>query len=1004
MKDILITSSVLIAAILLLRFLFRSTISRRAQYALWLLVALRLLIPASIGSSGWCVAAMTDKLPEREIAENIVTVVGGDIPQLAPRVPDPSLPEAEQRELDRVYWQEWKNEVDRTKIETGGTPITVQDIQRAVWYGGMAAMALWFLAANLRFARKLRRTRVPLDGAESRYPVYLCDDILSPCLFGLFRPAIYVTSEAARDADRLRYVIAHEETHARHLDPLWSLLRGVCLIVWWFDPLVWLAAHCSKVDCELACDEGVLARLGEAERVAYGETLLALIPVRRGGDPMLAATTMTAGKRQMKDRITRIAEHRRPVAFTGADRWRGEVETWTPTETAIALESLTGAELTYFNSEFFAPSVMDGYDQHINLHNQFLSSLYASPEDIDLFELFYCGTGRAYYGLSEDEFARVGSEECGTDKLPAAELDAVFCDNTGWHVDETKKLGLDKFQYLADYDAYYNTHGDTNYRSDVTITAGTREGDLVHLYYRDDFMGDGWKCLTLREAGENVWHFVSNLEVEKPAIPTVYPSDEPWAVMPLDGLTPYEPQTVETTLRVNDCAERMGGWSPREGVTVRLYRSTDGNTYTAVVNETRSGDTGNWRARAFLTLPETATDPEIFFFGDLFGYDGLVVCYGDYIQGSPEQGGLYGVHCRYYAFAGDGTPTLVAYVRAYHREAVRILDLDGDGTNELLANGGRASRLIFERGGKLYEADLHALLTDAFDGADAWWDTADIDANYRRMTVSGLIEGGEEPLPAFWRYLYFDGENLLIYKQPDIVHTDHVRDGVTAPPEVLADAKAETEAEARRLRESDYGERFADWLDDWCVSGLTLTRTECESYAIETYDLDMLFHASDPSKVGLAGGMYLTEDDWVGGMYNESPFLFYVVTPDGARRRLEGDASWENGPQNNYAFPATLAYLELSNGLRKPSEITGRELWRMFRYESQYETLNLLGAAGEAEYTDALDRMVADATLDGERYDVEEAISPMFSEWWESRLTDEGRAAYGYLRWLLGTE
>ena len=314
MKEMLITSSVLILAFLLLRFLFRSTISRRVQYALWLLVALRLLVPVSVGSIGWSVAVVADQLPEREISDSILTVVGGDAPDLAVREPDPSLPEAEQRELYQAYQKEWKDEVDRSKMETGGIPITVQSILRLVWYIGMTAMALWFLAANLRFARKLRRTHVPLDDVVSKYPVYLCDDIPSPCLFGLFRPAIYVTSAAAKNEDRLRFVIAHEETHARHLDPLWSLVRSACLAVWWFNPLVWLAAYCSKADCELACDEGTIARLGEAERVPYGETLLSLVPVRRDGNPMLAATTMTAGKRQMKERIQRIAEHKRPLA------------------------------------------------------------------------------------------------------------------------------------------------------------------------------------------------------------------------------------------------------------------------------------------------------------------------------------------------------------------------------------------------------------------------------------------------------------------------------------------------------------------------------------------------------------------------------------------------------------------------------------------------------------------------------------------------------------------
>ena len=48
MKEILITSSALIAALLLLRQAFRKSISRRAQYALWALVLLRLLVPFNL--------------------------------------------------------------------------------------------------------------------------------------------------------------------------------------------------------------------------------------------------------------------------------------------------------------------------------------------------------------------------------------------------------------------------------------------------------------------------------------------------------------------------------------------------------------------------------------------------------------------------------------------------------------------------------------------------------------------------------------------------------------------------------------------------------------------------------------------------------------------------------------------------------------------------------------------------------------------------------------------
>lgn len=50
MKEILLTSSALILALLALRQLFRRTVSRRMQYALWALVLVRLLVPVNVGT------------------------------------------------------------------------------------------------------------------------------------------------------------------------------------------------------------------------------------------------------------------------------------------------------------------------------------------------------------------------------------------------------------------------------------------------------------------------------------------------------------------------------------------------------------------------------------------------------------------------------------------------------------------------------------------------------------------------------------------------------------------------------------------------------------------------------------------------------------------------------------------------------------------------------------------------------------------------------------------
>ena len=315
MKAILISSSVLIAALLILRAIFAHSISRRVQYALWGLVLLRLLIPVNLPSSALSVlnlgqAAQTQV--EETVSKDIYVLPVSrspvsEYPTASGLEPGDLVPTAES------FGYPVLNHDGITVTKYAGQ-LPLSTILRWIWYTGMAAMSLWFLISNLRFLHNIRKKRVPYPFVPCKYPVYLCGVLPSPCLFGLFRPAVYLTPSVVSNKISLRHVLAHEETHARHLDPLWSLLRCVCLTVYWFDPLVWAAAILSKTDCELACDESVLKHLDAEERIPYGRTLLSLVRTRPG-NPLLSATTMTAGKRQLKDRITRIAENRRTVSI-----------------------------------------------------------------------------------------------------------------------------------------------------------------------------------------------------------------------------------------------------------------------------------------------------------------------------------------------------------------------------------------------------------------------------------------------------------------------------------------------------------------------------------------------------------------------------------------------------------------------------------------------------------------------------------------------------------------
>ena len=295
-----ISSALLILSVTALRSSLGKRVSAGLRYSLWAVVLIRLLVPVQLFS--YPVPASVLPEPNRgQIIEtaspNLVSAAPGvtvGMPAIAEPVPNGGVVDYE---FDATL-------VPPPKAE----PVNVFQVLGWLWLSGSVVMAVALLVSNIKFARRLRRVRAPLDGVECPLPVYIARGLPSPCLFGLIPPAVYVTPETADDPVILRHVLAHEYTHFRHGDHIWNILRNAALAVHWWNPLVWLAVVLSRRDCELACDEGALKRLGDGERVAYGRTLLVLLTVKpRPGDLLTCATTMTSGQKSVFDRVTRIA-------------------------------------------------------------------------------------------------------------------------------------------------------------------------------------------------------------------------------------------------------------------------------------------------------------------------------------------------------------------------------------------------------------------------------------------------------------------------------------------------------------------------------------------------------------------------------------------------------------------------------------------------------------------------------------------------------------------------
>lgn len=303
-----VTSSVLILVVLALRRCLMGKISPRLQYALWALVLLRLLLPVSLGATA---VSILNLVEGANISNPVVGYMGGNTIQLSISEPDPTLPLEEQQEQYEKNLDQWQGEMDADRAKNG-TPISLGTVLLGLWAAGALCLGLWFLWVNVRFAHKLRRGRRPL-AADCPLPVYVTGAVQTPCLFGLLWPCIYVTEEAAADETVLRHSLAHELTHFRHRDHIWAALRGLCLALHWYNPLVWLAAVLSQRDGELCCDEATVKRLGETERAAYGRTLLA-VTCQGHGNPLLTATSMTGSG--IRERIVLLARHPKTAAYT----------------------------------------------------------------------------------------------------------------------------------------------------------------------------------------------------------------------------------------------------------------------------------------------------------------------------------------------------------------------------------------------------------------------------------------------------------------------------------------------------------------------------------------------------------------------------------------------------------------------------------------------------------------------------------------------------------------
>lgn len=320
MNEWILSSSILILIVIALRTVFKGKISLRLQYAIWGLVLLRLLMPFSFGSTNISIFNLAEAVKEQPAVQAVMDIGSLNVPSMSYEDAYNQIVEeykSEGIDVNSLHGSELEALEYEAYDRMEGKDISeiVGEIARAVWLIGIVLVGMAFFVINTLFKRKLLCSRYDLDISKENLSVYASTEIDTPCLFGIKNPAIYVTYPVADDQTLLRHTLEHEATHHRHGDHIWAVLRCICLAIHWYNPLVWWAAYLSQRDAELACDEATIKRLGEGERAEYGRTLIGMT-CQKKANVLITATTMTASKSGIKERILLIAKKPKMALYT----------------------------------------------------------------------------------------------------------------------------------------------------------------------------------------------------------------------------------------------------------------------------------------------------------------------------------------------------------------------------------------------------------------------------------------------------------------------------------------------------------------------------------------------------------------------------------------------------------------------------------------------------------------------------------------------------------------
>ena len=318
--------SVVIMCVVLLDRIFRINYSRQWLYIIWVVIAIRIIMPVNnslidipdiSNLKGLAVVNSIDT-GDTQTDSDSVTLSNNEADENIQAAADMITAKDSGNTPEQITKGEQVKKIDSSN--NLAFFFSVLNTLTAIWIIGMILFLLYHFTAYLSFRKKISRWSIRVNNGEvlkqyqglckeldikRQLNISTCNQVQSPLLIGFIKPCIVLPAQDFT-AEQYYFILKHELIHYKHRDLFYKLILLLAAALHWFNPFIHYMVYLANHNMELYCDEQVVADNNLVYRENYSKMLLKIITEANKNNNVLLTTGFGSKSNRLKTRFYQI--------------------------------------------------------------------------------------------------------------------------------------------------------------------------------------------------------------------------------------------------------------------------------------------------------------------------------------------------------------------------------------------------------------------------------------------------------------------------------------------------------------------------------------------------------------------------------------------------------------------------------------------------------------------------------------------------------------------------